>query len=68
MYFCKIILKESNMETNQVELLKILAKKIKSEKRHKEDVLLSLQSAKILTKQGNFTGHFRHLNQVFSSK
>ena len=54
------------METNQIELLKNLAKKIKSEKRNRDDVMASLQSAKILTKQGNFTRHFSNLNRVCS--
>ena len=55
------------METDQIELLKNLAKKVKSEKRNRDDVMASLQSAKILTKQGNFTRHFSNLNRVCSS-
>ena len=56
------------MEANQIELLKSLAKKKKSEKKNRDEVMASLQSAKILTKQGNFTKHFSNLNRIFLSK
>ncbi len=55
------------MEEKQIKLLKALAKKIKSEKREREDVVVSLQSAKILTKDENFTGHFKNLKKVFAT-
>ena len=52
------------METNQVKLLASLAKKIKSEKRDRTTVVTSLQSARILTKKENFTGHYSNLKKV----
>ncbi|HRB72053.1 hypothetical protein [Flavobacterium sp. WV_118_3] len=52
------------METNQVKLLTSLAKKIKSEKKDRAKVVASLQSAKILTKKENFTGHYSNLKKV----
>ena len=55
------------MEENQIKLLTTLAKKIKSEEKDRTKVLASLQSAKILTKGGNFTAHFKNLNKVFAT-
>ena len=55
------------MEENQIKLLATLAKKIKSEEKDRTKVLASLQSAKILTKGGNFTCHFKNLNKVFAT-
>jgi hypothetical protein len=55
------------METKQIKLLKALAKKIKSEKREREVVIESLQSAKILTKEENFTGHLKNLDKIFAT-
>ena len=55
------------MESNQIALLTILAKKIKAEKKDKARVVATLQSAKILTKSGNFTAHFSTLNKAISS-
>ena len=55
------------MEANQVKLLASLAKKIKSEEKDRTKVLASLQSAKILTKGGNFTCYFKNLNKVFAT-
>ncbi len=54
-----------SMEVNQIKLLKSLAKKIKSKKQKREDVIVSLQSAKILNKKKNFTTHFKNLNKIF---
>ena len=54
------------MEANQIKLLKDLAKKIKSEKKDRTTVVASLQSAKILTKGENFTGHLKNLEKVFA--
>jgi hypothetical protein len=59
-----LISKEWIMKTNQVELLIALAKEIKAEKKIKVKVEATLQSAKILTKQGNFTGKFSNLSKV----
>ncbi len=55
------------MEEKQIQLLKALAKKIKSEKKERTLVIASLQSAKILTKGENFTGHLKNLDRVFST-
>lgn len=55
------------MEEKQIKLLRALAKKIKSEKKDRKLVVTSLQSAKILTKGENFTGHLKNLDRVFSS-
>jgi hypothetical protein len=54
------------MEAKQIELLTILAKKIKRKRRTTAKVVASLQSAKILTKNGNFTAHYNSLNKVAS--
>ncbi len=56
------------MKTSQLKLLKDLAKEIKTTKRSKDEIIVSLQSAKILTKQGNFTGNFNNLNRTLISK
>lgn len=58
---------EGSMEANQIKLLKILAKEIKKERKDKDKVISSLQSAKILTKKANFTQRYNHLNLIFSS-
>ncbi len=54
------------MEEKQIKLLKALAKKIQSEKKERTMVVASLQSAKILTKGENFTGHLKNLDKVFA--
>jgi hypothetical protein len=54
------------MEEKQLKLLRALAKKIKSEKKERAAVVASLQSAKILTKNENFTGHLKNLDKVFA--
>ncbi len=53
------------MEDKQIKLLWTLAKKIKAEKKERKNVIASLQSAKILTKKGNFSGHLKNLDKVF---
>lgn len=50
--------------TDQIKLLNTLAKKIKSENKDRGEVVSSLQSAKILTKNENFTGYYTHLNKI----
>jgi len=52
------------MESKQIELLTILAKKIKTQRKVRTKIVESLQSAKILTKNGKFTAHYRTLNKV----
>ena len=54
------------MEEKQIKLLRSLAKKIKAEDKNDTVVFASLQSAKILTKNGNFPEHFKHLKTVFT--
>ena len=54
------------MEEKQIKLLKVLAKKIKSEKKERTIIVASLQSAKILTKNEKFTGHLKNLDKVFA--
>lgn len=49
----------------QIELLKQLAVKIKNEDKDKDTVISSLQSAKILDKNGNFSEHYPNLNKYF---
>ena len=52
------------MKANQVKLLISLAREIKTEKKEKSRVVATLQSAKILTKNGNFTSKFSNLNRA----
>lgn len=54
------------MEQKQISLLRALVKKLKSEKRDKAEAIESLQAAKILTKSGNFTGHYSSLGSVLT--
>lgn len=54
------------MEANQLTLLMELAKKITLEKKNRASVVASLQSAKILTKNENFTTHLKKLDKVFA--
>ncbi|HRH40624.1 MAG TPA: hypothetical protein PKY82_03190 [Pyrinomonadaceae bacterium] len=56
------------METNQIKLLTSLAKKIERKKKDRSQIILTLQSAKILTKSENFTGHYSNLKKVVVSK
>lgn len=56
------------MESNQVKLLKALAKNIRTEKKDRIKVMTSLQAAKILTKQENFTATYSNLRRVVISK
>lgn len=53
------------MEANQLKLLLKLAKEIEKEVKNKKSVIGSLQSAKILDKNGKFTGHYNNLNKLF---
>lgn len=55
------------MEEKQMRLLNALAKKIKSRKRERSIVIVSLQAANILTKEENFTGHLKNLDKVFAT-
>jgi hypothetical protein len=54
------------MEKKQIALLTALAKRLKTENKDKAKVVASLQAAKILTKNGNFTEHYKTLNKVVS--
>lgn len=55
------------MESNQIKLLSALAKKLKSEEKNKAKALTSLQSAKILDKNGRFTKPYKNLEKVVLS-
>ena len=55
------------MYNTQQKLLTDLAQKIKTEKRTRKTVIISLQSAKILTKNENFSTHFKELEKVFET-
>ncbi len=55
------------MSTNQTDLLLKLVKKLKSEKKDFDSALLSLQRAKILTKNGNFSKQYSNLNRIISN-
>jgi hypothetical protein len=52
------------MENNQISLLASLAKKIQSEEKNRTKILASLNSAKILTKKGDFTSHYPKLKKL----
>lgn len=54
------------MEKKQIELLTALAKKLNTESKDKAKVVASLQAAKILAKNGDFTEHYRSLRKVVS--
>ena len=55
-------------QNKQIKLLKELAITIKKQNRTKENIITSLQSAKILTKNKNFTNHLKNLNKLFISQ
>lgn len=55
------------MENNQIKLLASLAKKIKSERKDRNEIIVTLQSARILTKGENFTSHFSNLKKVVTT-
>ncbi len=52
------------MESNQLKLLSALAKRLKVEKKDKETAIASLQSAKILDKNGSFTKQYSNLEKI----
>jgi hypothetical protein len=55
------------MESIQIKLLYALAKKLKSQENNKAKALISLQSAKILDKNGRFTKPYQNLEKVVLS-
>ena len=55
------------MKTNQIKLLTSLAKEIKTKNKDKAKALATLQSAKILTKKGNFSKKYSNLNRIVVS-
>jgi len=55
------------MENNQIKLLSELAKHIGSKKKTREQVVVSLTSAKILTKKENLTNNFSNLKKVVTT-
>ena len=63
--FIELHFQTTNMEANQVKLLKDLSKKIQSEKKNRVEIIAFLQSAKILNKKEKFTRQYSHLHKVF---
>jgi hypothetical protein len=55
------------MEANQIKLLSSLAKKLKKEKRERSQIISTLQAAKILTKNENFTTYYSNLKKVVTA-
>jgi len=55
------------MNNNQKRLLSDLAKQIKAEPKNRTQIVVSLTSAKILTKKENLTNHYSNLGKVVSS-
>ncbi|WP_157761378.1 hypothetical protein [Chryseobacterium camelliae] len=56
------------METDQIKLLKALAKNIKTKKKDRAKVMISLQSAKILNKNEDFTRAYGNLQRFITEK
>ncbi len=56
------------MENKQEKLLASLAKEIREEKKDRAKVMATLQSAKILTRNGNLSGTYKNLNRVIVEK
>lgn len=52
------------MDSKQIKLLSLLAKKLKAEKRNKDEILKSFISAGILTKNGNYTKNYPGLRET----
>jgi hypothetical protein len=52
------------MENNQVKLLASLAKKIHYERNDRTKIVATLKSAKIITKNENFTVHYSNLKKI----
>jgi hypothetical protein len=55
------------MSVNQAKLLLALAKKIKSQPKSRNEIVASLNTAKILTKEENLTIHYSHLKKVVAT-
>ena len=55
------------MSNNQAKLLSTLAKKIRSQPKDRKQIVVTLTSAKILTKEENFTNHYSNLKKVVST-
>jgi hypothetical protein len=52
------------MDNHQAKLLSALAKEIKSEPKDRSNILVSLTSAKIITKKENLTSAYSNLKRV----
>lgn len=52
------------MEKDQLKLLSSLAKKIQTEEKTREEIVSTLRSANILTKDENLTIHYSNLKRV----
>lgn len=64
-YLCK---KAIRIMSIQVKLLTSLAKDIKAKQTDRKSAVITLQSAKILTKSENLTGNFSTLKKVITTK
>jgi hypothetical protein len=58
--------KEVTMSNSQIKLLASLAKKLKTAKRDRNEIVITLNAAGILTKKENFTTNFSNLKKVVS--
>jgi hypothetical protein len=54
------------MNNDQVKLLSKLARKIKSQPKNKAEVIVTLTSAKIITKKENLTNQYANLGRAIS--
>ena len=52
------------MDTKQIKLMALLAKKLREEKRDKKAILNSFVSAGILTNSGNYTKKYASLGKL----
>jgi len=55
------------MSTNQAKLLLELARKIKATPKKREQIVASLTSAKIITKNENLTAHYANSRKTSSA-
>ncbi len=52
------------MDSTQIKLMMLLAKKLRRRKRNKEEILKSFVSAGILTNDGNYTKNYPELGKM----
>jgi len=54
------------MYNNQIKLLTTLAKKIRSEQKDRDKIIVTFKSARILNAKGNLTAHYSNLEKALS--